>query len=80
MSKTYSRKKDVADRYKTTPRNVERMAADGRIPKPFYLNGSRIPLWDNDQLDENDRAAVARPREHRKLAREGLPAEPATAA
>jgi hypothetical protein len=59
MSKTYLRKRQVAERYQTTDRNVARMAADGRIPKPDFYNG-RFPLWDEDRLDANDRAAVVR--------------------
>jgi hypothetical protein len=57
MAKSYSRKVQVAARYVTTPRNVERMVADGRIPKAAFYNG-RCPLWDNDELDAADRAAV----------------------
>jgi len=64
MSKVFLRKRQVAKRYgDIAERTVERMAEDGRIPKPFYLMGSRIPLWDNEALDENDRAAAARPRQ-----------------
>ena len=59
MSKTYLRKQQVAGRYQTTPRNIERMAADGRIPRPDFYNG-RFPLWSEDRLDANDRAAAAR--------------------
>ena len=59
MSKTYLRKRQVAERYQTTDRNVERMAADGRIPKPDFYNG-RFPLWDAAALDASDRAATMR--------------------
>jgi hypothetical protein len=57
MAKSYSRKAQVAARYVTTTRNVERMVADGRIPRATFYNG-RCPLWDNDELDANDRAAA----------------------
>jgi len=59
MLKTYLRKQQVADRYSTTPRNVERMSQDGRIPRPAFKNG-RIPLWDSAELDASDRAAAMR--------------------
>jgi hypothetical protein len=59
MLKSYLRKQQVANRYQTTPRNVERMAKDGRIPAPEFYNG-RFPLWDAAKLDENDRSAAAR--------------------
>jgi hypothetical protein len=66
MSKTYLRKRQVAERYQTTDRNVERMAADGRIPKPDFYNG-RFPLWDVAKLDANDRAAAARTQREREV-------------
>jgi hypothetical protein len=59
MAKSYLRKSGVAARYATTPRNVERMVDDRRIPPPDFYNG-RFPLWDSEKLDEHDRrAAVA---------------------
>jgi hypothetical protein len=64
MSKTYLRKQQVAARYQTTPRNIDRMAADGRIPEPDFYNG-RTPLWDTDKLDASDRAAAVRSRPNR---------------
>jgi hypothetical protein len=64
MSKSYFRKNQVAERYRTTPRNVDRMASDGRIPKPDFYNG-KFPLWSEDRLDENDRAAAMRPQSKR---------------
>ena len=57
MAKTYLRKNAVAVRYSTTPRNVERMVEDGRLPPPDFYNG-RFPLWGEDKLDENDRRAA----------------------
>lgn len=71
MAKTYARKQAVATRYSTTPRNVDRMVDDGRIPGPTFWNG-RFPLWDVDVLDETDRrAAVERPRAPRVLQKRG---------
>jgi len=59
--KRYLRKREVAERYGDVhERSIDRMRQDGRIPQPVYLPGSRIPLWDEDALDENDRRAVVR--------------------
>ena len=61
MSKKHnSRKKQVAERYCVDERTVDRMVKDGRLPPPFYLPGGRIPFWDDDVLDANDRAAALR--------------------
>jgi predicted DNA-binding transcriptional regulator AlpA len=57
-SKRYLRKTAVAERYSVDERTVDRMAKDGRIPAPKYLPGSRIPIWDEDGLDANDRRAT----------------------
>ena len=62
-SKKYLRKRGVAARYDVVERTIERMVEDGRIPFPVYLPGSRIPLWDIEGLDANDRRATARPRQ-----------------
>jgi hypothetical protein len=62
MAKQYRRKAEVAGRYRVTPRTVDRMVGDKRLPPPVYLGGGRIPLWDEEQLDEADRAATAAPR------------------
>jgi hypothetical protein len=61
MSKKYLRKAGVADRYGVDERTVDRMKLDGRIPPAKYLPNSRIPLWDVDELDQNDRAATLAP-------------------
>jgi predicted DNA-binding transcriptional regulator AlpA len=62
MAKQYLRKASVGERYGINPRSVDRWVADEKIPRPIYLNGSRIPLWDTDELDANDREAAARAR------------------
>lgn len=62
MAKKYLRKADVAARYAVDDRTVDRMKRDGRIPPPKYLPNSRIPLWDEGELDLNDRAATLVPR------------------
>lgn len=62
MAKKYLRKADVAARYAVDDRTVDRMKLDGRIPPPKYLPGSRIPIWEESELDLNDRAATLAPR------------------
>jgi predicted DNA-binding transcriptional regulator AlpA len=53
MSTKFFRKAATAARYSTNPRTVERMVADGRLPKPVYRG--RFPLWKESDLDESDR-------------------------
>ena len=59
---TYLRKAAVAERYSISDRHVDRMVDKGAIPKPLYLNNSRVPLWNTRELDENDRKAAVRSR------------------
>jgi hypothetical protein len=66
MLKTYLRKAQVAARYSTTVRNVDRMSSDGRIPAPTLKNG-RTPLWDAAALDAADRAATMRSPQQRRV-------------
>jgi predicted DNA-binding transcriptional regulator AlpA len=55
-SKKYLRKKAVAERYSVDARTVDRMALDGRLPKPIYI--TKFPLWDEEALDACDRNAT----------------------
>ena len=55
--KRWLRKKAVALRYDCHERTIDAMAADGRLPEPYY-HGKRIPRWDEDELDEADRRAT----------------------
>jgi hypothetical protein len=65
MSKTYLRKRQVAQRYGGIAiRSVERAAEDGRIPKPEFPFGAHLPLWDLEKLEENERQAVIRGKSH----------------
>jgi hypothetical protein len=65
MSKTYLRKRQVAQRYGGIAlRSVERAAADGRLPPPEYPFGEHTPLWDLAKLEENERAAALRCKPH----------------
>ena len=56
------RRAGVAMRYSVDERTVDRMKLDGRIPPPKYLPGSRLPIWDEGELDRHDRAATLAPR------------------
>ena len=58
---TKLRRAGVAAHYSCDPRTVDRMRRDGRIPPPKYLPGSRVPLWDADELNAHDRAATLTP-------------------
>jgi hypothetical protein len=61
MSKTYLRKRQVAERYGGIAlRSVERAAADGRIPAAEYPFGPNSPMWDLAKLEENERLAALR--------------------
>jgi hypothetical protein len=53
----YLRTNGVAGRYSVHARSIPRMVKDGRLPKPALYNG-RFPLWDEDELDANDRRAA----------------------
>jgi predicted DNA-binding transcriptional regulator AlpA len=56
VQKQFLRKSSVARRYDVTPRTVERMVDDGRLPPPIYRG--RMPQWDEAELDAADRAAT----------------------
>jgi hypothetical protein len=62
MAKHYLRKAGVAARYGVNVRSIDRWVELKKIPTPIYLSGSRLPLWDVDALDANDREAAARGR------------------
>lgn len=58
----YLTKQKVAERYSVTPRSVERMWRDGRLPKPVFPLGPQKPFADLAELEDAERAAVGRPR------------------
>jgi predicted DNA-binding transcriptional regulator AlpA len=58
-SRRYLRKRQVAARYNVDERTIDRMAKDGRLPAYIYLPGSKLPLQDEDELDQRDDAAAA---------------------
>jgi hypothetical protein len=53
------RKAQVSARYGgISARAVERHVVAKRLPPPEYPLGNRVPMWDADKLDENDRRAA----------------------
>jgi len=58
--KLHYRLGDLAARYRVTKRSVKNMVDDGRLPAPTFYNG-RLPIWDHDVIEANERAAAARP-------------------
>ena len=59
MHKQFLRKAQVAKRYSVHERTVDRMADDGRIPKPIHRG--KFPLWAEDELEAFERRAVIKP-------------------
>jgi predicted DNA-binding transcriptional regulator AlpA len=60
VPKQFLRKSQVAQRYQVHERSIDRMAEDGRIPKPIHRG--KFPLWDESKLEEFERRAVINPR------------------
>jgi hypothetical protein len=54
------RKPKIAKRYDCSPRNIERMWNDGRLPPPQFPFGNDIPANSEEELDAWDREAVKR--------------------
>ena len=44
------RKADLAKRFQCSTRQIELMAKDGRLPRPFYL-GDSSPRWRQSDID-----------------------------
>jgi hypothetical protein len=57
--KTYLRQPQLAKRYSTTIRTIQRMRDDGRIPPPDLYLGL-YPLWTEETIEANERAAALR--------------------
>jgi predicted DNA-binding transcriptional regulator AlpA len=56
--KRFLRKASLAERYGVNKRTVDRMVVDGRIPPPRYLPGSTLPMWEEGELEANERKAA----------------------
>jgi hypothetical protein len=59
--KTYLRQPQLAKRYGTTLRTIQRMRQDGRLPQPDLYLGP-YPLWSNETIESSERAAALRAR------------------
>ena len=68
MSTQYLRKAQVATRYCITKRWVDKMVEQGRLPKPTYPTSYRVPLWNEAELDQHDRAVVVGERRYKTKA------------
>ena len=55
----YIRRRQLATRYQVTTRTIDRMIEDGRLPPPDLYNG-KAPLWSDEKIEANERAAAAR--------------------
>jgi predicted site-specific integrase-resolvase len=64
-TKTFLRKRAVAERYGVVTRTVDRWSQDGRLPVPIFRG--KVPLWNLSELDSQDRAAAAVARASGKL-------------
>jgi hypothetical protein len=57
--KRWLRKAQVRARYgNISNKSVERHVAAKRLPPPDYPLGNKIPMWDEDKLEQNDRQAA----------------------
>jgi hypothetical protein len=62
----YVTKQTLAKRYNTTPRTIERMWNDGRLPPPKFPIGPHKPLGDLEEIEAHERAAISRPRRRKQ--------------
>jgi hypothetical protein len=64
----YLRKRHIRKRYgDVTPRTVNRMMEDGRLPPPDFYSG-RSPLWSERRLEEHERMLALKAEAARQLA------------
>jgi hypothetical protein len=59
-AKRWYRKAQVATRYESCGRTIDRAVEDGRLPPPKFPLGNKVPYWDGDELDAHDRNLAAR--------------------
>jgi hypothetical protein len=57
--KTYLRQPQLAKRYGTSLRTIQRMKRDGRLPSPDFYMGP-FPMWSEETIEANERAAALR--------------------
>jgi hypothetical protein len=77
LAKRWIRKEGVGRRYGgISTRTVDRHVIKGLLPAPVYLNGSRYPLWCEDELDDWDRKAASKERPPRPVAQPATEVHP----
>jgi predicted DNA-binding transcriptional regulator AlpA len=52
----FLRKRQLADRYQTCTRTIDRWTADGRLPKPVHIG--TVPMWALDEIEAFEREAM----------------------
>jgi predicted DNA-binding transcriptional regulator AlpA len=56
----WKRKRQVRARYgDCSDRTIDRMVKAGKLPPPQYPLGTKVPFWDEAELDASDKAAAA---------------------
>ncbi len=59
-SKVWKRKRHVRERYgNCSDRTIDRMVKAKKLPPPQYPLGTKVPFWDEAELDASDKAAAA---------------------
>jgi len=71
--KTFLRKLQLAKRYGVSERTIDRMRRQRRIPPPDLYAG-RFPLWWDETIEGNERAAALRIPAPKALPKESNPA------
>jgi hypothetical protein len=57
--KTFLRKRQLAKRYGVSERTIDRMRSEGRLSQPDLYAG-RYPLWGEETVEADERAAILR--------------------
>jgi predicted DNA-binding transcriptional regulator AlpA len=57
--KRFLRKRTLSERYGVNVRTIDRMVKRGHLPPPTIHRG-RLPLWDEQVIEENERDAVGK--------------------
>ncbi len=56
-AKRFLRRKQLAARYSTCTRTIDRMVEDGRLPEPDFYIG-KLPMWSEEKIEAQERAAM----------------------
>jgi predicted DNA-binding transcriptional regulator AlpA len=49
----FSRKRELAARLGISTRTLDRAVRDGRLPRPTYVLGKALPLWNDEEVDRH---------------------------